>query len=131
MGYMYTYMTTVTGLSSCLPDLVAVYIQAAASFGKNLYLTLKENAHRTLMQLVRKHSQFEYQDSNGLRMVSINKNSVPKKNTSILLQDRGRVKSFLRDLYRISRRSLISTRALRAEVFHEGYHVLPSTNTCH
>lgn len=72
-------MTTVTGLSLCLPDLVVVYIQAAASFGKNLYLTLKENAHGTLMQLVRKHSQFEYQDSNGLRMVSINKNSVTKK----------------------------------------------------
>jgi len=72
-------MTTVTGLSSCLPDLVVVYTQAAASFGKNLYLTLKENAHGTLMQLVRKHSQFGYQDSNGLRMVSINKNSVPPK----------------------------------------------------
>ena len=43
-------------------------------------LTLKENVHGTLMQLVRKHRQFEYQDSSGLRMVSINKNSVPPKN---------------------------------------------------
>jgi len=29
------YATTVTGLSSYLPDLVVVYIQDAANFGKN------------------------------------------------------------------------------------------------
>ena len=69
----------VTSLSSCLPDLVVACIQAATHSGKDLSWTLKENAHGTMVQLVWKHRQCQYQDSTGHKLVSINKNSVPRK----------------------------------------------------
>ena len=54
---------------------------AATHSGKDLSWTFKENAHGTMVQLVWKHRQCQYQDSTGHKLVSINKNSVPRKRT--------------------------------------------------
>ena len=50
-------MAAIDQLSSCLPDIVVACIQAAASSGKKLSWTLKEDTRGVLVHLVWKHSK--------------------------------------------------------------------------
>jgi len=55
--YIAYKMAAIVQLSSCLPDIVVAYIQAAASTGKKLSWTLKEDTRGVLVHLVWKHSK--------------------------------------------------------------------------
>ena len=62
-------------MGSYLPDVYAGCIQSASRSGRTLSLTIKENSHGTLVQLVRKAPTAET-DASG-KLMGSNKNSLP------------------------------------------------------